>query len=73
MTIPALKAHSRVWGNVGMFFISCQKLFSFLRYLQFCSDHVGKQFHQIRKLRLISKFVKSQTRQQIISKDKNKK
>ena len=45
-----------------MLFISCQKLFLFLRYLNFCLDFLVMQKNGlIRKLRLISEYMASQT------------
>ena len=44
-----------------MIFISCEKLFPLLRYLNFCPDFL------VRKSRLISNFMTSQTGQQIIT------
>ena len=46
-------------------FISCQKLFSFLRYLNFCHEFLLMVKNGlIRELRLISKFMTSQIGQQ---------
>ena len=51
-----------------MQFILCQKLFSFLRYLHFCLDfYVMQKNSLIKKLTVISKFMTSQTGQQIIT------
>ena len=47
-------------SEIKMLFISCKKLFLFLRYLHFCANEL------IRKLRLISKFMTSQAEQQMI-------
>ena len=51
-----------------MLFISCLKLFSLLRNLNFCLDFlVTKKFSSIRLLKLISQFMTPQTGQQIIT------
>ena len=51
-----------------MFFISCQNLCWFFRYLNSCTDFLGIQKNEsIRKLRLISKFLTSQNEQQVIT------
>ena len=53
-----------------MIFVSCQKLFSFLIYLHFCPDiWVMQENGLIKKLRVISKFMTSQTGQKIIATD----
>ena len=51
-----------------MFFISFQKLFLFLKYLNFCPDLFGHAENSLtKKLRLISKFMTSSTGKQIIT------
>ena len=50
-----------------MFFILCFKLFSFFRYLHFFPDFLVMQNGLIRKLRLISKFMTSQTGQRVMT------
>ena len=51
-----------------MLFTSCLKLFSFFRYLHFCRNFLVMQEKGLmRKLRLVSKFMTSQTGQQIIT------
>ena len=51
-----------------MFFIPCEKLFSFLTYLHFSHDVLVMQKNGlIRKLMLIPELVTSQTGQQIIA------
>ena len=49
---------------VKSFYLESWKLFSFLRYLDFCPDYFG---HLIKQLTLISKFMTSQTEKQIIT------
>ena len=50
-----------------MLFISCEKLFLSLRYLHFSPDIlVMWKYGMMKKLRLISKFIVSQTRQQLV-------
>ena len=52
-----------------MFFILCQKLFLFSRYLNFCPGFFGqvRKNGLIRKLRSISEFMTSQSGKQTIA------
>ena len=50
-----------------MLFISCEKLFSFLRYFHICPEVLLMQKAALKKLKLIAKLMASQNGQQIIA------